>query len=98
MALYHVTMIVKTTMTLPIEAADKAEARELAMEMPIEEIHDTVPIEDFEVVRRVTDVSETAPIDSDDPDPLGIELYGDRPVDDDDDFPQDDDARPGYDY
>lgn len=81
MSLYHVTMKVVTTMTLPIEAADKEEAKELALEMPMEEIHDTAPIEDFVVERRVTEVSEIAPVDADDPDPTGLELYGIRPMD-----------------
>ena len=75
--LYHVKLLVKTTMTLPIEAADEDEAKEIAMEMPVDEISDTVKIEDMVIERQIVEVSETAPVDDDD---FGEGLYCDRPL------------------
>lgn len=92
--LYHVTLKVVTVMTLPIEAADRTEAQELALEMPVEEISEIVQIEELEVSKLVMDVSADGPVDLDDSDPAGFELYGERPVDAEDErYPGDQDEQ-----
>lgn len=59
MSLYQVTLKVTTVMVLPIEAADKDEAKELALDMPVDEIPGLVHVEDLTVDREVTEVTES---------------------------------------
>ena len=91
--IYHVKFQILQTQTVAIEAQDEDEAKEIVLDCRDESVAgmDT-PYEDVVVSRRVLSVSTSAP-DDDDIDPDGFELYGDRPVDDDDDsFYSDDQA------
>jgi hypothetical protein len=88
--LFHVTFQIRQTQTVAIEAQDADEAKEIVLDGRDENVAgmDT-PYEDIVVSRRVLSVSTSAPDDSD-RDPEGLELYGDRPVEDGDDDDDDD--------
>lgn len=87
--LFHVTYKIIQVQTVAIEARDADEAKEIVLDGRDESVAgmDT-PLEDIVVTRRVVSVSTSAP-DFDDLDPEGFDLYGDRPLDEDD---EDDDA------
>ena len=93
--LYSVTLKITTTYTLPIEAADVDEAKELAFDMPIDDINDSraIGIADLVVEREVTEVVEA----EQGLDPVEEFLAGQEDEDEDDMPPQDDDD-PSQDY
>ena len=83
--LFHVTFQIRQTQTVAIEAQDADEAKEIVLDGQDQEVAGMdIPFEDIIVSRRVLSVSTSAP-DRNDLDPEGLELYGDRPVENDDD-------------
>jgi len=95
--LYSVTLKITTTYTLSIEAADVDEAKELAFDMPIDDINDSraIGIADLVVEREVTEVVEA----EQGLDPVEEFLAGQEDEDEDeDDMPPQDDDDPSQDY